>query len=121
HERVERDASRPAQPGFDVLDSDPDVEPQPFLRPRALRYTQEVRGGRANVLTEPLELIRTLHVRLEDFTRDRHQTRMRDPRSVVAVTHLAELVRADLLQSRLAPRFIVLDRDLGGHPAHGMD
>ena len=47
-----------------------------------------------------------------------HEAGVRDPRAVVAVVHLAELVGAHLRERRLVRRRVVLDRDLRGHAAH---
>lgn len=61
------------------------------------------------------------YVRIENLLCDRHQTRVRDPRAVVTGSDLAELIRPDLIERALVRLRVVLDRDLGGHSAHGVD
>ena len=45
---------------------------------------------------------------------------MRHPGAIVAVVRLAALVRDDLVHGRLVGRGVALDRDLRGHPSHGV-
>ena len=70
------------------------------------------------VARERIELVVTRHVRAERVACDRHERRMRHPRSVMAVQHLTRLVGSHpLLGVRVRGR-IVLDRNLRRHPAH---
>ena len=57
-------------------------------------------------------------MRIEYGLGDRHQPWVRNPGSVAAVGHFAQLVGANLLECRFVCRRIILDRNLCGHPAH---
>ncbi len=121
HQVVERHAAHAAEPRLEVLDRDADVVAQPRLGARALRHLEQVAGADAHVVALAVNLVRRLHVLVEDRLRDRDQARMCDPGPVVAVGHLAHLVGADLRERGLVRLGVVLDRDLRGHAAHRVD
>ena len=121
HEVVERHAAGAPEPRLEVLHADADVVAEPRLGPRPGRDGEQVRGGDVHVLAEVVELVRALHVRVEDLARDGDQARVRHPGAVVPVLHLAELVGAHLGERRLVGGGIALDGDLRGHPAHRVD
>ena len=85
------------------------------------RDPEQVARGDVDVLALAVELVRRLHVLVEDRLRDRDEPRVRDPGAVVPVGHLAELVGAHLGERGLVRLRVVLDRDLRGHAAHGVD
>ena len=61
------------------------------------------------------------HVLVEDLFGDRHQAGMRHPGAVVPGLHFAQLVLPDLFERLLIGLRIVLDRNLRGHAAHGVN
>ena len=61
--------------------------------------------------------MRGRHMRVEDLAGHRHKCRMGDPRPVVALTYLAQLVLPHFLQRGGVRGGVVLDGDLRGHPA----
>ncbi len=65
-----------------------------------------------------MELVRRLHVLVENFTRNRHETRVSHPRAVMAVGRFALLVGAHLAEGDFVRLRIVLDRNLRRHAAH---
>src|SRR5579875_1245658 len=118
HEIVEWHGALAAQPRFDVLDADADIEAQARLGPRALVHLEQVLLADLHVLAQAMELVRPRHQPIEDFLRDGHEIGMRHPGAVVAVGGLALLVGAHALE-RLGIRLRVAPvRDLRGHAAH---
>ncbi len=114
-------AAGAAEPRLEVLDGDADVVAQARLGVRPLRDPEQVARGDVDVLALAVELVRRLHVLVEDRLGDRDEPRVRDPGAVVPVGHLAELVGAHLGERGLVRLRVVLDRDLRGHAAHGVD
>lgn len=58
---------------------------------------------------------------VEDLHSDLVDERVRDPCTVVAVFHLAQLIGAHLAHRDLVRLGVLLDWDLRAHPAHGRD
>lgn len=58
---------------------------------------------------------------VEDFGSNAGESRVSNPRAVVAGSNLAQLVGADVLHGLVVGLLVVLDGDLGGHAAHGVD
>ena len=63
-------------------------------------------------------LVGAEHVLVEDLHCDLVNEGVRDPGAVMAVRHLTELVRADLVHGDLVRLGVVLDGNLSGHAAH---
>lgn len=53
-------------------------------------------GGHLHIVARFADLVGRRHALVEHLQRDRNQRRVRDPRAVMAVAHLALLVRAHL-------------------------
>jgi hypothetical protein len=74
-----------------------------------------------NVLSSNVKLVRRRHVLVEDVAGNCGEGGVSDPSTVVAGTHLSELVSAHLRHGSLVGGRVVLDGDLSGHSAHGVD
>src|SRR5699024_5416738 len=76
---------------------------------------QEVVGTDVHILTAHKQLVRSGHVLVEDFRRNRRQRRVGNPGTVVASTDLTQLVGTDALHGLVVGSGVVLDGDLSGH------
>lgn len=74
-----------------------------------------------DVLATDVVLVGALHVLVKDLHGDGDEGGVSDPSAVVAGSDLAELVGADLGHGLLVALWVVLERDLGRHTAHGGD
>src|SRR5262249_1837399 len=87
----------------------------------ALRNAKEIGRAHMRCLALDADLVGLWHVLIEDLARDRNEPRVSDPRPVMACVHLAQFVLPDLIQRASVGVGIALDRDLGRHPAHGVN
>ena len=71
-----------------------------------------------NIIEQPLELIRSRHVLIEDIHCQRYQARVCDPGTVVSVANFAFLVRPHFCQRALVGLRVVPDRNPRCHATH---
>src|SRR5438270_4429439 len=117
---IERHTADAPQPRLDVLNTDAHVMAEAFLGARARWHTEQIGGRTVHIVARTRELIEPRHVRVEDLSRDRHETGMGNPRSVVAVLHLAQLVGANAGERFLVCVGVTFDGDLSGHTTNGV-
>ena len=67
-----------------------------------------------------MDLVGSLQNRVEHLPGDRNEAGVSHPGPVMAVLHLQKLVGTDLLDGCQVRLGVALDRDLGGHSAHGV-
>ena len=121
HQVVQRHRAATGKPGFDILDTDADIFPQPGFAARALVDLQQVVAGDLYIRKRLVgNLVGAGHQPVEDLQRHRHQRRMGHPGAVMAVVGFAFLVGAHFIESGFIGDRIALDRNLRRHATHGM-
>src|SRR5207245_11071878 len=84
---------------------------------RAVRHREQIAGRGPDILAPHGNLMRARHMAIEDLAGHGHERRMGDPRPVMTLPYLAQLVLADLLQRGGVRGGVALDGDLRGPPA----
>src|SRR5580700_8847415 len=121
HQVINRHAARAAQPGFQVLNADVDIQPEAALGDVALWNREQIGRDNAPILAPDMNLVGSFHMGVEDLSGDWNEAGVRDPRAIVSRLYLAQLVETHLLERRLIGDGIILDGNLRGHSAHGMN
>jgi hypothetical protein len=122
HEVVDGHATHAADPRFHVAEADVEVLADTrFGHFTGDVHVEEVGGGDVHVVAAEVHLVGAGHVFVEDFGGDGGEGWVGDPCAIVACARLAELVRAYFGHGGVVGLLVVLDGDLGGHAAHGVD
>ena len=122
HQVVDGHAAYAADPGLHVAQANVEVFADAVLGDAAGDvHVEEVVLANLDVLAAHKQLVRGGHVLVEDVGGDGGQGRVGDPGAVVAGADLAQLVGADIVHGHVVGLLVVLDGDLGGHAAHGVD
>ena len=122
HEVVDGDAADTAEPALHVADADVEVLADAVLGDLARNvHVQEVVAGDVDVVAAHEHLVGCGHVLVENLSRDGGERRVGDPGAVVAGGDLAQLVGIDTLHGAVIGGLVILNGDLGGHTAHGVD
>src|SRR4051812_23757494 len=93
HQVVKWHAAETAQPGFNVLDANTDICAQTFFGESTFGNFHQLLGGNGDIIALAIYLVRPFTEHLVEFLlRDRHESWMGDPRSIMAIGGLAALV-----------------------------
>ena len=93
-----------------------------MFRDRVTRAeVEQVSGGDVHVFALPLDLVRLRHEPIECVEGELHHPGMRHPCPVVTVGRFALLVGTHFGERFLVSFWIILNRDLRRHSAHGED
>ena len=120
HQVVNGHAANPAQPRFQILNTHVEIPAQTGFGNVSFRNRDQIGGGNLHFRAHDGNLIRSLHVLVEDFFRKRHKARMGHPRPIVTGFDLAQFIGANFIHRQLVGGRVVLNRHLRRHAAHGV-